>query len=152
LRELNKGRELSFPMSAGTGIRPRVLIVEDDAAVAAGIVAALDDTMDVETCTSAEAALARVGRERYEVVCADYGLPGITGLELLERLVGTERAPRGLLITGSEEFYRVSKRRGYYVIKKPFDPERLLTVVGHLASLAQMRQTVDQLQTGPKRK
>lgn len=133
-------------------IRTRVLIVEDDPAVAAGIAAALDDTMDVDTCGSAETALLRVQRAEYQVVCVDYGLPGITGLELLERLSKLEHAPRGVLITGSEEFYRVSKRRGYYVIKKPFDPARLLTVIEHLANLAAMRQTVARMQAGPQRK
>jgi len=124
------------------------LIVEDDPAVAEGIAAALEDVTDVTVCGSAEAALEKLERTSFDVVCADYGLPGISGLELLERLTKNGSELRGLLVTGSEDFYATSKRRGYYVLKKPFDPERLRSVVVHLASLVSMRRSVKLLQSG----
>jgi DNA-binding NtrC family response regulator len=124
------------------------LVVEDDPAVAEGIAAALDDVTEVTVCGSAEAALERLAKTAFDVVCADYGLPGISGLDLLERLTKGGSALRGVLVTGSEEFYAVSKRRGYYVLKKPFDPERLRSVVIHLASLVSMRRSVQLLQSG----
>jgi DNA-binding NtrC family response regulator len=129
--------------------RQRILIVEDDVAVAQVMAAALDDQMLVDTCSSAEHALLKINDTRYDVVCADYGLPKMNGLDLLEKLAQRPEPLRGLLVTGSEDFYRVSKRRGYYVLKKPFDPERLVSVVAHLAKLASMRQTVGLMATGP---
>jgi DNA-binding NtrC family response regulator len=127
----------------------RVLIVEDDPAVLAGMAAALDDEMLVDTCGSAEAALPKIGREAYNVVCADYGLPKMSGLDLLEELAQRKPPVRGLLVTGSEDSYTVSKRRGYYVLKKPFDPERLRAIVRHLATLSFMRRSVELLSSGP---
>lgn len=115
------------------------------------MVAMLDETMQVDTCESAEVALVRAAKHRYHVICADYGLPKMSGLELLEQLSTGPNAVRGLLVTGSEDFYRISKRRGYYVLKKPFPPDRYLAIVEHLASLALMRQSVDLLSGGPRK-
>jgi DNA-binding response OmpR family regulator len=132
----------------------RILIVEDDPAVLAGMAAALDDEMSVDTCSSAEAALPKISRAEYNVVCADYGLPIMSGLELLEQLAQRQPPVRGLLVTGSEDSYKLSKRRGYYVLKKPFDPERLRAVVRHLATLSFMRRSVELLANGstPRKK
>ena len=127
----------------------RILIVEDDPAVLAGMAAALDEEMEVDTCGSAEAALPKISRVAYNVVCADYGLPSMSGLELLEQLAQRQPPVRGVLVTGSEDSYRISKRRGYYVLKKPFDPERLRAIVRHLATLALMRRSVALLTTEP---
>lgn len=131
-----------------TKLRPRLLIVEDEPAVAEAIAASLEDVADTEICGDAEAALEYISRKPVDVICADFGLPGISGLELLERLGKSGTNLRGVLITGSEEFYSVSKRSGYYVLKKPFDPERLCSVVVHLASLVSMRRSVALLQSG----
>ena len=132
----------------------RILIVEDEPALLAGMAAALDDEMSVDTFGSAEAALPKINRAEYNVVCADYGLPIMSGLELLEELAQRHPPVRGLLVTGSEDSYRVSKRRGYYVLKKPFDPERLRAVVRHLATLSFMRRSVELLSNGstPRKK
>jgi DNA-binding response OmpR family regulator len=127
----------------------RILIVEDDPAVLAGMVAALDDEMLVDTCDSGEAALSKVAWTPYDIVCADYGLPTMSGLELLEQLAKRRPPVRGVLVTGSEDSYRISKRRGYYVLKKPFDPERLRAVVRHLATLSFMRRSVELLSAAP---
>jgi two-component system, NtrC family, response regulator GlrR len=127
----------------------RILIVEDDPAVLAGMAAALDEKMVVDTCESAEAALPKLARNSYNVVCADYGLPNMSGLELLEELAKRRPPVRGVLVTGSEDSYKISKRRGYYVLKKPFDPERLMAIVEHLAALSFMRQSVVALTARP---
>ena len=126
----------------------RVLIVEDDPAVMAGMAAALDDKMHVDTCESAEMALTKATHISYDVVCADIGLPKMNGIELLEHLAQRAAPPRCLLVTGSEDFYRISKGRGYHVLKKPFVPARLLAIVEHLASLSFMRRSVEMLGAG----
>src|SRR5262245_17773717 len=58
-RSKNEPFRFPLPVNTVSKVRPRVLIVEDEPAVAAGIAAALDDTMDVDTCSSAETALVR---------------------------------------------------------------------------------------------
>jgi hypothetical protein len=67
----------------------RILIVEDALGVARALHRALglhqDGLYRVETCDSGESALARLHERHFELLISDYRLPGINGLELLER-------------------------------------------------------------------
>ena len=66
---------------------PRVLLVEDDGNLAAGLVSALDlEGYVVERLDSGEAALARLAESRFDLMVLDIGLPGIDGFEVLRRL------------------------------------------------------------------
>jgi DNA-binding NtrC family response regulator len=122
--------------------RIRVLLVEDDVGVRVGLASVLELEAEVTECGAAEQASLLLGDHEYEVVCADYGLPGMSGLELLEKLDSKGSPTRGLLITGSEDYYQVSTRKGFHVLLKPVDTERLCALVRHLASLAQMKRAV----------
>ncbi len=65
----------------------RLLLVEDDGSLAAGVARALGlEGHSVEHLGSGEAALARIAEAAFEVVILDVGLPGIDGFEVLRRL------------------------------------------------------------------
>lgn len=104
--------------------------------------ALLAATAELRTCDSAESALALLATWDADVICADYGLPGMDGLSLLRKVAPETGHTRGLLITGSEEYFRISKRQGWFVLLKPFDPDRLQATVQHLARLSAMRRSV----------
>ncbi len=78
-----------------------ILLVDDHAIVRAGLrrlLATLDDTPIREAATGEEAlALARLERPR--LVVLDLNLPGISGLELLRRLVGEHGGLRVLVLS-----------------------------------------------------
>lgn len=67
----------------------RVLVVDDDPLVAAGTAMMLEDLgHSASIAASAEDALALLGREAApDLVLTDHAMPGITGLELAERLL-----------------------------------------------------------------
>jgi DNA-binding response OmpR family regulator len=78
----------------------RILIVEDDVAVARQIAAALtEDGHDPKAVHSGEDALDEVGNKPFDLVVLDVGLPGIDGFELLRRLRKQHLASRVLLLT-----------------------------------------------------
>ena len=67
--------------------QPRLLIVEDDGSVAAGLARALGlEGYAVEHLDTGEAALARIAETAFDLVVLDIGLPGIDGFEVLRRL------------------------------------------------------------------
>lgn len=74
--------------SRGAAPARRVLVVDDDALVAAGTAMILEDLgHEVVTAASAEEALRILGADRrIEFVLTDHAMPGTTGLELAERL------------------------------------------------------------------
>jgi PAS domain S-box-containing protein len=69
------------------GIRRRVLVVDDEPLTVAMATAALRDVHDVVGVTDPEAGLARIlGDESIEVVVCDIMMPGLTGMDIYERV------------------------------------------------------------------
>jgi response regulator RpfG family c-di-GMP phosphodiesterase len=78
-----------------------VLIVDDDADVLAALSESLSGTGYRIVCsTSAEEALEALGAESFAVVISDQNMPGMKGLELLERVREIQPLCSRILITG----------------------------------------------------
>jgi len=110
-----------------------VLIVEDDPHVLLGCQQALAlEDIACEGVGSAEQALERIGDDFAGIVVSDIRLPGIDGLELLNRLKARDRSLPVVLITGHGDIDMAvgAMRNGAYdFMEKPFSPERLVDVV-----------------------
>jgi DNA-binding response OmpR family regulator len=78
----------------------RILIVEDEAAVARQIAAALtEDGHEPKPVNNGEAALEEASRTPFDLIVLDIRLPGIDGFEVLRRLRRQHLAARVLLLT-----------------------------------------------------
>jgi two-component system OmpR family response regulator len=67
--------------------RVRILIVEDDAALASGIARILEgEGHAVDVMAKGEQAVLGARQERFDLIILDVGLPGIDGFEVLRRL------------------------------------------------------------------
>jgi two-component system, OmpR family, response regulator len=78
----------------------RVLIVEDDRAVANGLITSLQQAgYAVDHVATGEAALAVMALEHYDTVVLDIGLPGIDGFEVLRQLREKKSAASVLVLT-----------------------------------------------------
>ncbi|HYF53559.1 MAG TPA: ATP-binding protein [Salinarimonas sp.] len=129
----SEGAAAREPAPAPAG-RPRrcatILLVDDDALVLAGTAAMLEDLGHrvVEAATG-EAALARLAADPdLDLVITDHAMPGMTGLELAERLrAGWPRLPI-LLASGHAE---LPERAGLSLarIAKPFGRDELAEAV-----------------------
>jgi EAL domain-containing protein (putative c-di-GMP-specific phosphodiesterase class I)/CheY-like chemotaxis protein len=86
---------------SAAGARPRVLFVDDEPHVLAGLRRALsDESYRIETATSADEALQKLLRSSFDVVVSDERMPGMPGSELLT-LVAREFPTVGrILLTG----------------------------------------------------
>lgn len=90
---------------------------------------ALED-IACEGVGSAEQALERIGDDFAGIVVSDIRLPGIDGLELLNRLKARDRSLPVVLITGHGDIDMAvgAMRNGAYdFMEKPFSPSAWLT-------------------------
>ena len=83
---------------------------------------------DLRTLETAEEGLEELKRQDYKVIIADYGLPGMDGLEFLRRSQKTHPNAMKVLITAysSREIISEAYKLGVQdVIKKPFTIESI---------------------------
>ncbi len=112
---------------------PQILLIDDDAAIrrSAGQTLELDDYR-VCALDSADQALPLLSEDFAGIVITDINMPGITGLELLERVRALDRDIPVILITGFGDISMAVSaiRNGAYdFIEKPFSSDLLLDVV-----------------------
>jgi two-component system response regulator MprA len=111
----------------------RLLVVEDDPALAASLQRVLEfEGYDVVYAGSGETAMAILTKEAFDSAIIDVGLPGISGLELTRRLRGSgDRTPVLMLtarqLTG-DRVAGLDAGADDYVVK-PFELEELLARV-----------------------
>ncbi|KAB8042839.1 sigma-54-dependent transcriptional regulator [Janthinobacterium aquaticum] len=110
----------------------QVLLVEDDAVVRKGARQSLELAgLAVTACASAEEALPLLVPEFAGVLVSDIRLPGIDGLQLLDRAVAQDASLPVILVTGHGDVSMAvgAMRRGAYdFIEKPFSADLLVEV------------------------
>jgi PAS domain S-box-containing protein len=114
--------------------RARVLVVDDDPAVARAIRRAVSDAHEVTTESSGPAALARLAAgETFDAVLCDVMMPGMDGGAVLERLreVAPALARRVVLVTGAfnPDVQAIVERSGVPYVLKPFSAAELLDAI-----------------------
>src|SRR5688572_1123567 len=116
-------------------IRPRLLIVDDDAALLQALPEALRLRMGdvlVETAHSATVALDRITNEDYDAIVTDIKMPGMDGLALLAEIRTRRPDTPTLMITGhGENELIVGALRGGAsdFIQKPIDREYFIAAL-----------------------
>ena len=111
-----------------------LLIVDDDADSRAAMRMLLrGDDVAIDEAGSAEEALQRVDEVTYDCIVLDLGLPGMSGMEFLERLSSTGRVPPVVIYSGRElsreESLKLRQYTDSIVIKGARSPERLMDEV-----------------------
>lgn len=117
----------------------RVLIADDDPAIRTLIDTVLKrGPYEITMCDDAESALVAVNRnERFDIIICDFMLPGISGIDLIERLrsdVRTKEVPI-LMISGHTNYAmdgRAKTAGANIFLNKPFTISQLRTAVAQL--------------------
>ncbi|MBV6511362.1 MAG: sigma-54-dependent Fis family transcriptional regulator [Ignavibacteriales bacterium] len=114
-------------------IQPRILIVDDEQIVRESLKQwFIEDDYDVETAEDGETALKKFEKGKYDLILADIKMPGISGLELLEKLKAEDPSAIIILITAFASVptaIKALKAGAYDYITKPVDPDELSHVV-----------------------
>ncbi len=112
---------------------PRVLVVEDSRTVRAALMGALTDAgLEAVAVADATEALDALAHRRFNLVLADYQLPGMNGLNLLAALRGTDADFPLILYSGSMTPELAAQARDFgvaAVLEKPISLERLVAAV-----------------------
>ncbi len=103
--------------------RRRVLVVEDSEEVRETTVEFIDELgYDVMAVASAEAALATLEADRYDVVFTDISLPGMSGVALLKRVRETNPQQRFVIASGyGSDFGKHGLGSDVGLLAKPYD-------------------------------
>lgn len=117
----------------------RVLLVEDDVMLLECLSILMADEFVVHSCRSGQEALRLLQQHAFHVVCTDFHMPGMSGLELFRAAgaQGTTRRPHFVVLTGnaSEVWDNVpdAERETLSVLRKPCSPERVIARIKQIA-------------------
>ncbi len=111
----------------------RILVVEDEETLAAGVREALElQQYSVETRADGKAGLDRIREGGLDLVILDLMLPGMGGLEVLKHLRAEGRDVRVVILTAlasEQDLVRGFELGADDYVKKPFSPRELLARV-----------------------
>jgi two-component system, NtrC family, response regulator HydG len=110
-----------------------ILIVDDEQVVRDSLVHWFtEEGYDVEGASSAPEALSKLAARETDLVIADIRMPGMDGIELLEKVKAEHLDASVILMTGYasvETAIRALKHGAFDYVTKPFDPDDLSVVV-----------------------
>jgi two-component system nitrogen regulation response regulator NtrX len=116
---------------------PRILIVDDEPGIRQSLSGILEDEgFQVETVENGEACLDLLARSIFDLVILDIWLPGIDGLETLDRIQQIPQADRPVVVVISghgtiETAVRATKLGAYDFLEKPLSIDRVLLAAKH---------------------
>ncbi len=117
----------------------RVLIADDDPAICTLIDTVLrKGPYEMVVCNDAESALVTINRDApFDIIICDFMLPGISGLDLIERIRSNEKTRRVpiLMVSGHTNYAmdgRAKNAGANLFLNKPFTISQLRTAVNQL--------------------
>jgi two-component system nitrogen regulation response regulator NtrX len=130
-------------------MKPRVLVIDDEAAIRESLRMILEyEGYECVLAGTGQDGLAAVERESPDIVFLDIKMPGMDGLEVLDRIrAGAEGLPV-VMISGHATVataVEATKRGAFDFIEKPLESERVLVTVRNAIDQGQLRRENVQL-------
>jgi DNA-binding NtrC family response regulator len=109
-----------------------ILIVDDEQVVRDSLVHwFIEEGYDVDSAANANDALGKLAAREFDLAIADIRMPGMDGIELLEKIKSEQLETSVIVMTGYasvETAIRALKHGAFDYITKPFDPDELSVV------------------------
>lgn len=134
---------------------PNILVVDDEFSIRESFSLILEGKYKVTTAASGEGALKAVADQKIDLAFLDIRMPGINGLETLERLKEIDPQVEVIMITAVNDVQKASEAiklgaRDYII--KPFDVETIQKLAGNLLRRKTLLKETSSLQKeGQKR-
>jgi DNA-binding NtrC family response regulator len=133
----------------------RILVVDDEDSIRNRCVQLLQrKDYNVRGVNDGEQALFLTTKDRFSLVFTDIRMPGLNGIDLLERIKEMSPDTEVVMITGYgtvENAVEAIKLGAYDYITKPFDMDRLLKVVEHVETKFSLKKEIDVLRNELKK-
>jgi len=121
-----------------------ILIVDDESAIRESLQGVLEDEgYKISTSPSGEDCLELMRKSVFDVLLLDVWLPGIDGLDTLEKIRGMEDPPEVIMISGHgtiETAVRATKLGAYDFVEKPLSLEKTLILVKNAIEARRLRR------------
>ncbi len=111
---------------------PTILIVDDDDAIRGTLFDLLSDRYECHTASMAEEALQYLEVEKYDAVLTDIAMPGLTGVELLQRVRQGNSGIPVILISGrgtQQDRESLIGMGAFAYVTKPFSLDEIELVI-----------------------
>ncbi len=123
---------------------PNILVVDDESGIRQSLKGVLEDEgYKSAVAESAEACLELLNKRAFDVVLLDVWLPGMDGLEALEKIRELDNAPEVIMISGHgtiETAVRATKLGAYDFLEKPLSLDKTLILVKHAIDAKRLRE------------
>ncbi|MGA8762800.1 MAG: response regulator, partial [Candidatus Sulfotelmatobacter sp.] len=124
---------------------PNILIVDDETGIRESLAGVLaDEGYAASSVESGEECLKLLRRQHsYELVLLDIWLPGIDGLETLERIRDLDNPPEVIMISGHgtiETAVRATKLGAYDFLEKPLSIDKTMILVKNAIESKKLRR------------
>jgi DNA-binding NtrC family response regulator len=109
-----------------------VLVVDDERGVRESLRFLLEPDFTVEAVSSGEAALEALGTRTFDVVILDLAMPGMNGVETLEKIRAIDPDVEVVVSTGYSSIKAtgdIGRLRAYRVVQKPFHSADIVSIV-----------------------
>jgi DNA-binding NtrC family response regulator len=134
----------SLEGNALTATKASILVVDDEPIIRDTLAEFLtQEGFAVTACADGETALAQAGRQRFDAALCDVQLPGLDGIELLERLLRISPETFVLLITAYatvENAVEAFQRGAHDYLMKPILLDEVLKKIRHLLAYRDLFQ------------
>src|SRR5437660_7420622 len=121
-----------------------ILIVDDEPGIRQALKGVLEDEgYKASVAESGEACIETLRKRPFDVVLLDVWLPGMDGLETLEKVREIENAPEVIMISGHgtiETAVRATKLGAYDFLEKPLSVDKTLILVKNAIDSKRLRQ------------
>jgi DNA-binding NtrC family response regulator len=133
----------------------KILIIDDDPKVSWILTEGLGDTYDILSAKDGLEGIQMVSKTRPNLVLLDIKMPGMEGLEVLDKIKSMERPTEVIMLSGHGETKNVVesiKRGASEFINKPFDVKEVEIHIQNVLEKNRLRQELDHLRSELKAK
>jgi len=123
---------------------PNVLIVDDESAIRKSLQGVLEDEgYKAAAAESGEACMELLRKRSFDIVLLDIWLPGMDGLDTLQKIRELDNPPEVIIISGHgtiETAVRATKLGAFDFLEKPLSLDKTLILVRHAVEAKKLRR------------